>query len=146
MEELEFAVKKLQKEPNQKDSIKVAEEFLERYISDDKFRAIHFKSQTDQKNNAKLIEFRIAGGEDYHLDFQKVFKAVVRYATTMIAGHSDEYDKEYARALFRLLNKATQLCCTKDVEEVENLKTRFDDISGQSLLTHQKQLLVQTDI
>ena len=31
MEELEFAVKKLQKEPNQKDSIKVAEEFLERY-------------------------------------------------------------------------------------------------------------------
>ena len=63
----------------------------------------------------------------------------------MIAGHSDEYDKEYARALFRLLNKATQLQ-SKDVEEVENLKTRFDDISVNSLLTHQKQLLVQTDI
>ena len=140
MEELEFAVKKLQKEPNQKDSIKVAEEFLERYISDDKFRAIHFKSQTDQKNNAKLIEFRIAGGEDYHLDFQKVFKSVVRYATTMIAGHSDEYDKEYARALFRLLNKATQLQ-SKDVEEVENLKTRFDDISGHPIVDTSKAII-----
>ena len=140
MEELEFAVKKLQKEPGQKDSIKVAEEFLEKYISDDKFRAIHFKSQRDSKNNAKLIEFRIAGGEDYHLDFQKVFKSVVRYATTMIAGHTDEYDKEYARALYRLLNKATKLQ-SRDVEEVENLKTRFDDISGHPIVDTSKAII-----
>ena len=34
----------------------------------------------------------------------------------------------------------------KDVEEVENLKTRFDDIRSSIVDIIQKQLLVQTDI
>ena len=102
----------------------------------------YIQSSTDQKNNAKLIEFRIAGGEDYPR-FLKYLNQLLDMQPND-CWSPDEYDKEYARALFRLLNKATQLQ-SKDVEEVENLKTRFDDIRS-IIVDTSKQLLVQTDI
>ena len=60
-----------------------------------KFTSINFKDQTDPESGKQLVEFRIGGGDDYHLNFNKVAKAVIRYATTMTAGYSTEGDEAY---------------------------------------------------
>ena len=139
MADLEAAVKELEQNPGSQ-GIKRAEEFLEKHISNDKFRSIHFKNVTDQKTGTKLIEFRIAGGEDYHHEMEKIVKAVVRYATIMIAGYTDEYNGDYVKALSRLLNKAKQLQ-SRDVEEVESLKQRYDDVAGHPILDTHKAIV-----
>ena len=137
--ELEDAVKTLQQEGGT-EGIKKAEAFLEKAISQDKFRSIHFKNQTDSKTNTNLIEFRIGGGEDYEQDFDRVFKAVVRYATTMVAGHTDQYQGDYVKALSRLLRKASDIS-QGDVEEVENLKGQYSDVSADPLLDTSKAMI-----
>jgi len=137
--ELEDAVRNLQQESGT-EGIKKAEAFLEKAISPDKFRAIHFKSQKDSQTNTNLIEFRIGGGEDYEQEFDKVFKATVRYATTMIAGHTDQYQGDYVKALSKLLRKASDLS-KADAEEVENMKDQYADVSADPLLDTSKAIV-----
>ena len=136
LESLKKAIQNLKVEGKGTDAIKNAEKFLEDNISSDKFRSIHFKGQTDSKTNTKLIEFRIGGGEDYHTEFKRVFSSVVRYATTMIAGHTDQYEGDYVKALSRLLNKMNDISA-RDEEEVESMKSSAEDYAGHPILdTH----------
>ena len=137
LEDLKKAIQKLKVEGKGTEGIKNAEKFLADNISNDKFRSIHFKGQTDSKTNTKLIEFRIGGGEDYHMEFKRVFSSVVRYATTMIAGHTDQYQGDYVKALSRLLNKMNEVT-TQDKEEVENLKSSAEDYAGHPILDSHK--------
>ena len=137
--ELQNAIGDLKQESGT-EGIKKAEAFLDKAISDDKFRAIHFKGQTDSKTNTNLIEFRIGGGEDYETDFDKVFKAVVRYATTMVAGHTDQYEGDYVKALSKLLRKANDVA-QGDVEEVDELKGRFEDVASDPILDTTKAMI-----
>ena len=137
--ELQDAIGELKQESGT-EGIKKAEAFLDKAISDDKFRAIHFKSQKDSKTNTNLIEFRIGGGEDYETDFDKVFKAVVRYATTMVAGHTDQYEGDYVKALSKLLRKANDVA-QGDVDEVDELKGRFEDVASDPVLDTSKAII-----
>lgn len=85
--------------------LQAVEKELSDYMSDSKFQSINVKNLQNPDGN-NLVEFRIGGGEDYHTDMGKIQKAVVRYSTVMQIGHdSNAYVREYARALFRLLNK-----------------------------------------
>jgi len=137
--ELQNAIGELKQESGT-EGIKKAEAFLDKAISDDKFRAIHFKGQKDSKTNTNLIEFRIGGGEDYETDFDKVFKAVVRYATTMVAGHTDQYEGDYVKALSKLLRKANDVA-QGDVDEVDELKGRFEDVASDPVLDTSKAII-----
>ena len=137
--ELQNAIGELKQESGT-EGIKKAEAFLDKAISDDKFRAIHFKGQKDSKTNTNLIEFRIGGGEDYETDFDKVFKAVVRYATTMVDGHTDQYEGDYAKALSKLLRKANDVA-QGDVDEVDELKGRFEDVASDPVLDTSKAII-----
>ena len=137
--ELQNAIGELKQESGT-EGIKKAEAFLDKAISDDKFRAIHFKGQRDSKTNTNLIEFRIGGGEDYETDFDKVFKAVVRYATTMVAGHTDQYEGDYVKALSKLLRKANDVA-QGDVDEVDELKGRFEDVASDPVLDTSKAII-----
>ena len=91
-------------------SFEKLESELEKGISREKFSSIHFKSEKDSNSGNKLIEFRIAGGSDYNTMFEKVVKAVVRYATVMKAGYDpDAYKQDYVRAISKLLRKASEI-------------------------------------
>ena len=80
------------------------EDILGSGVNSEKMVSINFKSEKDSNSGYKLIEFRIGGGEDYHLNMSKIVKAVVRYATIMEAGHTDKYNKDYANALYKIVN------------------------------------------
>lgn len=99
-------------------SLEKLEDLLSRGVSGDKYRTIHFKHDTNDVGN-QLIEFRIAGGEDYHTQFNKVVKSVIRYATIMQAGYTDAYHKDYVQALLRLVNSITNISpeLSKDVQQ-----------------------------
>ena len=71
------------------------------------------------------------------MEFKKVFSSVVRYATTMIAGHTDQYEGDYVKALSRLLNKMNEVS-TRDEEEVENMKSSAEDYAGHPILDSHK--------
>ena len=117
----------LKANPENIKSIKGIESILTKGLDSAKFSSINFKDQRDSESGNQLVEFRIGGGDDYHLDFNKVAKAVIRYATTMTAGYSTEgdeaYNVDYAKALFRFIN---QLDSISDVDD-ERTKGRFDD-------------------
>ena len=107
-----------------KDSLENMENVVSRGIDTGKFVSIHFKGETDKDSGYNLIEFRIGGGEDYHLDISKIIKAVVRYATVMEAGHTDKYNNDYARALVKTVNTAGKL----SARDIERGKMYFDDV------------------
>jgi hypothetical protein len=100
--------KNISKDLTDTKSLEKLENLLGRGVSMDKYRTIHFKRDTNNMGN-KLIEFRVAGNEDYHKQFDQVVKAVVRYATIMQAGHTDAYQKDYVKALVRLVNDSKML-------------------------------------
>ena len=86
------------------------EKMLTKGISNDKFNSIHFKSEKDRMSGTNLIEFRIAGGEDYQTMYEKVVKAVVRYSTVMRAGYDESaFRKDYVNAVFKLLRKSQEI-------------------------------------
>ena len=86
------------------------EKALSKSITSDKFQSIHFKTEKDRNAGTDLIEFRIAGGSDYNTMYEKVVKAVVRYATVMKAGYDENaYRKDYVNAVGRLLRKAKEI-------------------------------------
>lgn len=83
------------------------EQILQRAVNMDKYSSINFKQI---KNNAgnQLIEFRIAGGDAFHTDMDKVTQAVSRYAIIMQAGYDDSaHRKDYVKAIARLINNVT---------------------------------------
>lgn len=124
MGKLKQAAEELKANPNNTKSIQAIEQILRKGITSQKFSSIHFKDQTDNDSGNKLIEFRIGGGSDYHMDFNKAAKAVLRYAVTMQAGYeNDMYQKDYAKALFRLINNLDKI----DTKDIESAKDRFDD-------------------
>ncbi len=114
------------------DGIKDVEEILGAGISNDKFSSINFKDIRDRDTGTKLIEFRIGGGDNYHLDLPKIAKAVVRYATIMEAGYTDKYNKDYVNAMYKIVNNAGKI----DSKDLERAKERFD-------LDHIKEPLVE---
>ena len=112
---LEKLGNKLKSNPDAK-TIEQIENILSDGISRDKFSSINFKSQKDGTTGNQLIEFRIGGGNDYHKDFNKVAKAVIRYATTMQAAYSNKlYNQDYAKALYRLIANVGKI--SADAEE-----------------------------
>ena len=125
---LKKATEKLKGNMKDKAGFEQLEQTLDGAISPDKFQAIHFKSQRDGKSGTNLIEFRIGGGEDYHLDFDRVTKAVIRYATSMNAGYDDnKFREDYIKAAFKLINKLDDIS-SRDVDRV---KEREDEIVAQ---------------
>ena len=106
--------------------IKEIENNLSKWVSIDKFRAIHFKNIENEEGN-KLIEFRAAGGK-YLDDFDKVSKIVSRYAIVMQAGHDPDFEREsYVKALMRLLKAATD---DVDAAEVQDTRIRSSVAPG----------------
>ena len=55
----------------------------------------------------------------------------------MIAGHTDQYQGDYVKALSRLLNKMNEVT-DRDKEEVENLKSSAEDYAGHPILDSHK--------
>tara|TARA_R110001592_G_scaffold198706_7_gene447047 strand:- start:36 stop:6599 length:6564 start_codon:yes stop_codon:yes gene_type:complete len=98
------------------------ENALQDAISGDKFSSINFKSIKDHQTSTNLVEFRISGGVDYHKDMSKVVKAVIRYATVMESGYTEEYDNDYVNALYRIIHTAGRV----DPKDIEQAKDRFD--------------------
>lgn len=89
---------------NDEKSLEGLEKILNKGISSDKFRTIHFKNDTNDNGN-NLIEFRVAGGRDYHSDYNKIVKTVIRYAAIMQAGHdTNAYRRDYIKAIFRAIS------------------------------------------
>ena len=80
---------------------------LNRGIDRGKFSSINFKEWTKNSDGNQLIEFRIAGGDDYHSDYNKVAKSVMRYAATMNAA-SEDYShtrKDFLKTIYKMINK-----------------------------------------
>ena len=91
-------------------SFKAFEKELAKGIDTGKFNSIHFKNEKDRIAGTNLVEFRIAGGEDYNTMYEKVVKAVVRYSTIMKAGYDESaFRKDYVNAVFRLLRKSQEI-------------------------------------
>jgi len=120
---LEKLAYKLKSDPNNIKTIKNIEHILMQGISPDKFSSINFKDQRDSNTKNQLIEFRIGGGSDYHRDFSTITKAVVRYATTLYAGHDDDaYQGDYVKALFRLINSVGKI----SADDEERVKGKIE--------------------
>ena len=90
-------------------SLETLQDMLGAGISNDKFTSINFKSEKDKNSGYNLVEFRIAGGDDYHTDIEKVVKAVVRYATVMEAGHTEKFQQDYSDSIFKVINNAGKI-------------------------------------
>ena len=103
-------------------SLSALEDMLKDGISAGKFSSINFKDATNNDGNG-LIEFRIAGGDSYHRNFDMVAKTTIRYAATMLAGHDENvFREDYIKALFRFVNKLDAI----DPEEDERASSRID--------------------
>ena len=123
-ERLERKAAELKANPNSTKTIQAIEEILEGAISSDKFSSINFKNQADNQSGYNLIEFRIAGGHDYHEDIQKIVKATVRYAETLRAAYTDDHQQDYVKALFKLINNVGKI--SNDLED--RVKGRYEDL------------------
>jgi hypothetical protein len=103
-------------------NLSALEDMLKGGISAGKFTSINFKDATNDDGNG-LIEFRIAGGDGYHMDFDTVAKTTIRYAAVMRAGHDKEaFRKDYIRALFRFVNSLDAI----DPDQEERASSRID--------------------
>lgn len=86
-------------------SIDQIEAIVSRGISMGKFSSINFKDVKNPSGN-NLVEFRIAGNEDYHNQFEKIAKTVVRYGITLSAAHDPTaFKRDYIKALVKAINQ-----------------------------------------
>ena len=122
IQQLQQMSSELKRDPNNLKTIKSIEKVLAKGISRDKFSSINFKGDTDNESGNELVEFRIGGGSDYHNKFDKITKAVIRYAATLNAAYTDAYNDDYAKALFRMINKFD----TIDPKDYDNIKDRYE--------------------
>ena len=58
----------------------------------------------------------------------------------MIAGHTDQYEGDYVKALSKLLRKANDVA-QGDVDEVDELKGRFEDVASDPVLDTSKAII-----
>jgi hypothetical protein len=67
-----------------------------------------FGKYTSINPKTNYVEFRIAGGDDYEEDIQKLQTTLMRYAYAMhIAGDNNLYRDEYAKKLVKALSPST---------------------------------------
>ena len=107
--------------------------FLDSGVSKEKYSTIHFKDnyKKDSKSGTELIEFRIAGGSDYQEKYDKVVKAVIRYATIMKAGYDDDaFRTEYIRAISRVVRKSQEID-PKDKERLNSIEAPVIDAAKE---------------
>ena len=107
--------------------------FLDSGVSKEKYSTIHFKDsyRKDSKSGTELIEFRIAGGSDYQEKFEKVTKAVIRYATIMKAGYDDDaFRTEYIKAISRVVRKSQEID-PKDKERLNSIEAPVIDAAKE---------------
>ena len=123
-ERLEKRAAELKADPTSTKTIEAIEQILESAISSDKFSSINFKTQKDNQSGYNLIEFRVAGGHDYHLDMPKIVKSVVRYAETLRVAYTDENRSDYVKALFKLINNVGKI--STDLED--RVKGRYEEL------------------
>lgn len=87
-------------------SLSALEQSLGGAISQDKFNSINFKGIDNELGN-QMVEFRIAGGNDYVSKFPEVSKAAIKYAVTLQAAHDpDAYRQDYLKALYKMISQA----------------------------------------
>ena len=113
-------------------SFKKLEKELAKGISREKYSSIHFKDnyRSDSKSGNELIEFRIAGN-DYVDAYEKLVKAVVRYATVMKAGYDDNaYRKDYVAALSRVMRKSKEID-PKKAKQYDNIDSPVIDAAKE---------------
>lgn len=105
---------------NDKKSLQALEELISGGVSTAKLSSINFKNNENVDGN-KLIEFRVAGGDDYHTMMDAITKTVIRYGTVMQAGHDpNAFRRDYVNAIFRLIN--SQLTVGKDrIKKIRDL-------------------------
>lgn len=121
----------LMKNPANLKTLAAVEEILGSKISEDKFSSINFKDATNKAGN-NLIEFRIAGGDDYHMKTTDIVKSVVRYAAIMEAGHDPAaFRKDYILALYRLIGKEAG---TPDPEKIKSMNIAYGDAGKNPML------------
>lgn len=123
---LEKRAEQLKRDPSNTKNIKAIEDILSGAISHDKFTAINFKDMRDNESGNKLVEFRIGGGYDYHTNMPTIVKAVVRYAETLKASYTDDHQKSYVKALFKLINNIDKIGDSTE----ERAKRQEGDISS----------------
>lgn len=125
LKRVETRAKQLSADITDQESLVALEQELAGAISKDKFSSINFKDLENLDNN-QLIEFRIAGNEDYLTDINKVEKTVMRYAVAMQAGHDPQaYVRDYVKALLRVVGvkpKQTKHDFPDHVSDNENIK------------------------
>ena len=147
VEQLQKMSAELKRDPSNTQNVQNIEKILEKGISRDKFSSINFKGDTDRETGNELIEFRIGGGSDYHDKFDTITKAVIRYAATLNAAYTDDYQADYAKALFRMINKIDSVSqadidYVKDRYEVEHPAIDvLKDFFGKKHFLHSMQVL-----
>ena len=121
-------------------SFKEFEKMLTKGIDTGKFNSIHFKGEKDRIAGTNLIEFRIAGGEDYQTMYEKVVKAVVRYSTVMRAGYEESaFRKDYVNAVYRLLRKSQEV----DPKKIKDYESR--GIANHKVIDSAKNIVGKKD-
>lgn len=100
---------------NNQKSLTALEELISGGISSGKFSSVNFKTSQNEFGN-ELIEFRVAGGNDYHTMVDTIIKTVIRYGAVMEAGHEeDSFKTDYVKSLFRLIRGQDEI--STDVQQ-----------------------------
>ena len=121
---------------NNQKSLKGLEDIISGGISNGKFSSVNFKSAENEMGN-ELIEFRVAGGEDYHNMMDTIIKTVIRYGAVMQAGHNEnEFKTDYVKALFRLIRGQDEI--STDVQQQAQQRVDPESINDKVLDAFQK--------
>lgn len=112
-------------------SLEKLEEIISAGINRGKFSSINFKSASNELGN-DLVEFRVAGGDDYHTMIDEIIKTVIRYGAVMQAGHdTNAFRNDYIKAIFRLLKGQTEI--TTDQERQAQQTVNPQTVDGKVL-------------
>ena len=89
----------LSKNVNNPNALYVLEKELASVAESDKFSTVYFRNDENEFNN-QLVEFRVVGGDNYHLNFGKITDLVTKYSAIMTASHDNtKYNQEYVAAV-----------------------------------------------
>ena len=136
MPDLKRAMEKLKDGSESQKSIEQIEDILSNAINTDRTMAINFKGIKDPVNKNSLLEFRAAGGRDYHEKISDVVKTVVRYSATMVGSHTEEYNRDYVRALIKTINTIDEM----SVDDIERSKQGTSNDNHPLVLLFQSML------
>ena len=75
-----------------------------KYLSNNKYRSVNLS-----KLNSGYLEFRVAGGENYHYDYNQSRDAVLRFVTALeIACNPDAERQEYMKKIAKFMDKVKE--------------------------------------